>query len=122
MAVTFVFSATTLTPTRAYDARVPMPRSRAGATQRLLGGSMVRSDWGLEIASYRLTWTRISKADHDAFLAFWRLVGGSLELFVFTDIHAVAHTVRWVSESFDAEEIGSDAYSLTIELREEVAS
>jgi hypothetical protein len=119
MAITFQSGGTTVTP-RSYGYPVEITRRRVQAQQELAAGALRVQDAGTEIAQWTLTWSAIAQSDHDALLAFWRLVAGAKTPFSFTDHSGVAHTVRWTN-GWACSEIGYQIYKLTIMLREEIA-
>ena len=120
MPVTLTLGGTSVTP-RGYGYPVAWPRRRMQATQELAGGGLRVYDHGAEIAEVSLTWERLGKTDRDALLAFWRLVGAAKTAFTFTDHAGATHTVRWTN-GWQESEVGYQIYSLTIALREEIAS
>lgn len=100
-------------------------RRRVQVTSQSAGGQMFVQDRGLEIVLYTLVFERLTQADRDNLVTFWRTdVLGSLNTFTWNDLDDVDRTVRMMNNPLGPQEVGNDGsaalFNVTINLREEL--
>lgn len=98
-----------------YPARRPLRKSQV--LDRTAAGTLRVESYGVTVRTFPLRFFKITETDYDNLVDFFdNKANGALNSFTYYDEKGVTHTVRFINDDLDLNQVDINQYSGTVEL------